>query len=231
MIKMISPKCFRFAVALLLISLCSLQAKAAAVVIGKVELPKATKAPVMTKRYEIVSQGGALAPNPPVAIVYLEGPFSLATNLPVQQVLQTNYSFIPALLAVQVGTRIEFPNHDNAFHNVFSYSPAKRFDLGRYRPEERPIPAQVFDKPGLVTLRCDIHEHMRALILVLETPYFVVTEPDGQFKLDGLPAGSYTLKAWLNSKTTLEQRLTLVSGQTNTVNFPAGSAGKEKPSR
>jgi plastocyanin len=202
-----------------------------AVITGKVELPKTTKAPVMAKRYEIVSQGGALAPNPPVAIVYLEGQFPLATNPPVQQIIQTNYTFLPSLIAVQVGTRIEFPNQDNAFHNVFSYSPAKRFDLGRYRPEERPIPSQVFDKPGLVTLRCDIHEHMRALILALETPHFVVTDADGQFKLENLPAGSYVLKAWLNSKTTLEQEITLTTGQVTNVNFSAATARKGKSSQ
>ena len=68
---------------------------------------------------------------------------------------------------------------------------AKRFDLGRYRPDERPIPSQVFDRPGLVTLRCDIHEHMRALILVLDTPHFVVTGEDGRFRLADVPAGRY----------------------------------------
>lgn len=211
---------------------CLLAAKGAdAVITGKVELPKTTKAPVMTKRYEIVSQGGALAPNPPVAIVYLEGRFPMATNPPLQQILQTNYTFVPSLIAVQVGTRIEFPNQDHAFHNVFSYSPAKRFDLGRYRPEERPIPSQLFDKPGLVTLRCDIHEHMRALILVLETPHFLVTDPDGQFKLEGVPEGSYVLKAWLNSKTTLQQPITLTQGQALTVNFPASQERKGKSSQ
>src|SRR6266496_2844779 len=104
--------------------------------------------------------------------------------------------------------------------SIFSYSPAKRFDLGRYRPEERPIPSEVFDKPGLVTLRCDIHEHMRALILVLNTPYFVVTDADGRFRLSRLPAGHYTLKAWIDSKTTRERPVQLKSGETLHVNFP-----------
>ena len=63
---------------------------------------------------------------------------------------------------MQTGTRVEFPNLDDTYHSVYSYSPAKRFDLGRYRRDERPIPWVLFDKPGLITLRCDIHEHMRA---------------------------------------------------------------------
>jgi len=121
---------------------------------------------------------------------------------------------------VQVGTRVEFPNLDDTYHSIFSYSPAKRFDLGRYRPEERPIPSQVFDTPGLVTLRCDIHDHMRGLILVLDTPYFVVTGADGRFRLSRLPAGHYTLKAWIDSKTIRERPVELKSGETLHIDFP-----------
>ena len=128
--------------------------------------------------------------------------------------------FVPTLLAVQAGTRVEFPNLDDAYHNIFSYSPAKRFDLGRYRPDERPIPSQLFDVPGLVTLRCDIHEHMRGVILVLDTPHFVMTDPAGNFRLTGLPPGRYTLKAWIDSKTTREHAVELASGGTVRVDFP-----------
>ena len=124
------------------------------------------------------------------------------------------------MLPIQVGTKVEFPNEDDTYHNVFSYSPAKRFDLGRYRPDERPIPWQLFDKPGLVILRCDIHEHMRAVILVLDTPYFVTTDTDGRFRLSGLPAGQFTLKAWLSSKTTLEVPVDLKTNSTLRVNLP-----------
>jgi hypothetical protein len=195
-------------------------AGAQAVIEGRVQLPKARSAPVMNKRYEIVTAGGVLAPNPPVAVVYLEGSFPFPSSPPVQQIIQTNFAFVPALLAVQVGTKVEFPNLDNTFHNIFSYSPPKRFDLGRYRPDERPIPSQVFDKPGLVTLRCDIHEHMRGLILVLETPHFVTSDTEGRFRLSSLPAGHFTLKAWLSSKTTLERPVELKSGETLQVDFP-----------
>jgi plastocyanin len=192
-----------------------------ATIMGTVELPKAVSAPVMTKRYEIVSKAGVLAPNPPIAVVYLEGEFPPLTEPVVQQVVQTNYTFVPAILPIQVGTKVEFPNLDNAFHNIFSYSPAKRFDLGKYRPEERPIPSQVFDKTGLITLRCEIHEHMRALILVLDTPYFVTTDPDGKFQLSGLPTGRFVLKAWVNSRSTLEQPVELHSGTTTNIHFSA----------
>ncbi|HZS18351.1 MAG TPA: carboxypeptidase regulatory-like domain-containing protein [Candidatus Udaeobacter sp.] len=193
---------------------------AGAVVEGRVELPKSHSAPVQAKRYEIVTKGGVLSTQPPLAVVYLEGPFRTATSPPPKEIAQKGLTFIPALLPVQVGTKIEFPNLDDTYHNIFSYSPAKRFDLGRYRPEERPVPAEIFDKPGLVTLRCDIHEHMRGLILVLNTPYFVMSNPDGRFRLSGLPAGHYTLKAWINSRTTREKPVDLKDGETLHVDFP-----------
>jgi plastocyanin len=192
---------------------------AEATVEGRITLPKAPAAPLVTKRYEIVSKGGVLAPMPPIAIVYLEGSFARPATPSTKQIAQKNLAFEPALLPVQVGTRVEFPNLDDTYHNIFSYSPAKRFDLGRYRPEERPIPSEVFDVPGLVTLRCDIHEHMRGLILVLSTPYFVTTDTSGRFRLDGLPAGHFTLKAWLDSRTTRAQDVELKGGGVVHVDF------------
>ena len=199
--------------------LAPIQFVAGATVEGYVQLPESRSAPVVAKRYQIVTRGGVLSTEPPVAVVYLDGSFAKPISLPTKQVVQKNLTFVPSLLPVQVGTRVEFPSLDDTYHNIFSYSPAKRFDLGRYRPDERPIPSQVFDTPGLVTLRCDIHEHMRALILVLDTPYFVMTETDGRFRLRGLPSGHYTLKAWINSKLTRERPVELKDGETLHVDF------------
>src|SRR3989440_7026752 len=194
---------------------------AEAIVEGRVNLPKShAPPPVMAKRYAIVPNGGVLATKPPLAVVYLDGSFPTATSHSIKQVAQKDLAFLPPLLPVQIGTTVEFPNLDDTYHNIFSYSPAKRFDLGRYRPEERPIPSQVFDTPGLVTLRCDIHDHMRGLILVLDTPYFTVTEPSGKFRLTGLPAGHYVLKAWLSSSSTRERPVELNSGETLHIDFP-----------
>lgn len=190
------------------------------VVEGRVALPSTRTAPVMNKRYEVVSKGGVIATNPPLAVVYLEGSFATLPEPPTVQLPQKDLAFVPSLLPVQIGTRVEFPNLDDTYHNIFSYSAPKRFDLGRYRPDERPIPSQVFDVAGLVTLRCEIHEHMRGIILVLATPYFVVTDDAGNFRLHGLPAGRYTLKAWLSSKTTLEHVVDLSEGATLHVDFP-----------
>ena len=203
-----------------LLACLSGSAWAQAVIEGRVELPKSHKAPVVTKRYEIVSSGGVVATDPALAVVYLEGAFPAPASLPRVQMPQKDLAFTTPLLPVQLGSTVEFPNLDDTYHNIFSYSKPKRFDLGRYRPDERPIPSQVFDQPGLVTLHCDIHEHMRGLILVLDTPHFIRTDAEGRYRLTGLPAGRYILKAWMNSKTTLEHAVELKNGATLRVNFP-----------
>ena len=196
------------------------RAFAGAAIEGRVTLPKTHAAPVMNKRYEIVTKGGILSTNPPLAVVYLEGVFPLPPPGPPRQMGQKDMAFVPMLLAVQAGTRVEFPNYDDTYHNIFSYSPVKRFDLGRYRPDERPIPSVLFDVPGLVVLRCDIHEHMRGLILVLATPHFVLTDTEGRYRLSGLPTGHYVLKVWLDSRTTLERPVDLSEGAVLPVDFP-----------
>ena len=191
-----------------------------AVVEGRVELPGTRSAAVVNKRYQIVTKAGIMAPDPPLAVIYLEGTFPTPSSPPRVQMVQKNLGFVSPLLPVEKGTIVEFPNLDDTYHNIFSYSKPKRFDLGRYRSDERPIPSQVFNEPGLVALHCDIHEHMRGIILILETPHFTKSDPEGRFRLGGLPAGHYTLKAWINSKTTLERPVDLKSGATLHVDFP-----------
>ena len=208
----------RSAVAAVVALLC-LAAADAATIEGRVALPKNRSTPVVNQRYEIVAKAGVLSTNPPVAVVYLEGEFPRAAVQPVTEISQKDLTFLPSLLPVQIGTKVTFPNLDDTYHNIFSFSPPKRFDLGRYRSDERPVPSQVFDVAGLVTLRCDIHEHMRALILVLATPHFVITDAEGGFRLTGLPDGRYTLKAWVDSKTTREQVVELKGDTTLRVDF------------
>lgn len=191
-----------------------------AIIEGRVDLPKAKSAPVMNKRYQVVTKAGVIATDPPIAVVYLEGSFARPTSIPRAQMAQKDLTFVTPLLPVLVGTTVEFPNLDDTYHNIFSYSAPKRFDLGRYLPTERPIPSQVFDKAGLVALHCDIHEHMHGIILVLDTPYFTRSGTDGRFRLTGLPAGRYTLKAWVSSKTTIERPVELTKGSTLHVDLP-----------
>jgi len=214
------PKLPHFAIALLALAGCATGARAQAVIEGRVDLPRAKSAPVMNKRYQVVTKAGVLATDPPVAVVYLEGDFGKPAALPKAQMVQKDLAFVTPLLPVQTGTTVEFPNLDDTYHNIFSYSKPKRFDLGRYLPTERPIPSQLFDQPGLVALHCDIHEHMHGIILVLDTPHFARTGTDGRFRLAGLPAGRFTLKAWISSKTTLQRPVELARGSTLHVDLP-----------
>ena len=204
------------------VTLCATQAicRAQSTLEGKVTLPQTHFVPFANERYDIVSKAGVLATDPPRAVVYLEGNFPKPTGLATKQVAQKNYAFAPPLLAIELGTKVEFPNLDDTYHNIFSYSPAKRFDLGRYPPGEKPPPSVVFDKPGLITLRCDIHEHMRGLILVLDTPYFTITDAQGRYRLTNLPGGHFVVKAWINSNTTRERPVDLKSGAAQHVDLP-----------
>jgi plastocyanin len=107
---------------------------------------------------------------------------------------QRDKQFVPYLTPVQVGTAVIFPNSDNIRHHVYSFSPAKKFELPLYSG----VPAEpvVFDKVGFVTLGCNIHDWMIAYVAVLPTPYFQVTRQDGRAVLKDLPAGQYTVWVW-----------------------------------
>ena len=107
---------------------------------------------------------------------------------------QRDKQFVPYVTAVQVGTAVIFPNSDNIRHHVYSFSPAKKFELPLYSG----VPAEpvVFDKVGFITLGCNIHDWMIAYVAVLPTPYFQVTRQDGRAVLKDLPAGQYTVQVW-----------------------------------
>ena len=131
-------------------------------------------------------------------------------------------------MAVQTGTPVSFPNKDPMYHSVFSYSAARKFDLGRYRAGEEPD-AVVFDKPGTVSLFCEIHEHMRAQIVVVDTPFFVVTDAKGNFTLPNLPSGSHTFHVWLDPKESFEMTVDLKEGVTAKVDWSNQAPGGAKP--
>ena len=107
---------------------------------------------------------------------------------------QRNETFVPHVLAVMVGTIVDFPNSDLIYHNVFSLSRAKRFDLGRYAAGKSK--GVRMDRTGVIRVFCDIHSHMNAFILVFNHPFFDVTDVEGRFELPALPAGNYTVVGW-----------------------------------
>lgn len=134
-------------------------------------------------------------------LVYLvKAPQAPAGAVPTKYVMdQRNLTFIPHVLPVPVGALVDFPNNDKVDHNVFSLSQAKKFNLGSYKPGQG---IQVtFDKPGVVELRCDVHQEMKAYVLVLNNPYYALTDKDGGFTIPAkglppLPAGTYLVKTW-----------------------------------
>src|SRR5437762_1555136 len=194
-----------------------------AAVEGLVELPPPTAEHPITQRYRTNVEPVIAPSNPPAAVVSLEGDFSQSARPAATtsaEMPQKNILFSPDLIAVRVGTAVEFPNQDDTYHNVFSYSKTKRFDLGRYRKGEKPG-VILFDKPGVVTLHSEIHGSMRGTILVLDTPYFQKTDEHGAFRLESLPTGHYLLKAWVTEDDVRVQPVDLKARTTVHVDFPA----------
>jgi plastocyanin len=125
---------------------------------------------------------------------------------------QRNESFVPHVLAIVAGTTVDFPNNDKTYHNVFSLSPNKPFDLGRYAVGRSK--SVRFDRPGIVRVFCDIHSHMSAFVLVFSHPFFDVTEPDGRFRLNRVPPGTYTVVGWYEGEARTSRSVTLPAGVT-----------------
>ncbi len=107
---------------------------------------------------------------------------------------QRNRMFVPHVLPVQTGTAVEFPNSDDVRHHVYSFSAAKPFQLPLYKGT--PANPEIFDKAGIVTLGCNIHDQMSAFIVVVDTPHFEKTGSDGKATLKDLDAGRYTVRVW-----------------------------------
>jgi plastocyanin len=148
-------------------------------------------------------------------VVYLEGP--VGTNLPAAvnvtntvnttKISQHKAAFTPHVLPIVKNTTVNWPNNDDIFHNVFSYSEAKQFDLGLYKGgESKDV---LFDKPGQVEVFCSIHSSMHCIVLVLENPYFVLTDERGNYKIANVPAGAYKLKAWHERMPTQTREITV----------------------
>jgi len=187
---------------------------------GKVPVVPRKSAGSAKGNYEGKGQVDLAKPDPPASAVWMTGPFPPAdpSKMKPAVLAQEGLQFRPALLVVQVGTPVSFPNRDPIYHNVVSYSAAKKFDLGRYKPGDEPAPL-VFDKPGTIPLRCEVHDHMLGAIVVVESPHFTKTDADGNFRLEGLPAGSHTFRVWLGPKESFERTVELKPGETVTVDW------------
>lgn len=155
------------------------------------------------------------------ALVYLEsdvlnrGGYRPPERHPVLD--QRNLQFHPEVLPILVGTTVEFPNRDNLFHNVFSYSRPKEFDLGRYPKDD--LRSVLFDRPGLVRVYCDIHADMYATIVVLPHPYFATPDDDGAYTIRRVPEGKYTLVFWMDRNVVERRSIVVRAGENPEMNF------------
>jgi hypothetical protein len=128
---------------------------------------------------------------------------------------QRDTTFVPSVVAVRVGGTVTFPNGDPFFHNVFSYSSAQRFDLGRYAQGESK--SVTFPETGIVEVFCEVHDFMRGAVVVTENPFHAVVGEDGSFRITGIPAGEHTIAFWHADHETLERRVVVTAGATALV--------------
>jgi plastocyanin len=151
-----------------------------------------------------------------------------AKSLKTVEIEQKNKTFFPLVTVIQNGTAISFPNNDTVRHHVYSFSPAKSFELKLY--SGTPGSPIMFDKVGTVVVGCNIHDRMIAYIHIVDTPYFAKTDGAGQAKLEGLTPGKYRLKTWHfnqpSGEAIPEQLVTIPSSDSSlslTVNIKANT--------
>lgn len=131
---------------------------------------------------------------------------------------QKEMKFIPRVLPVLKGTTVEFPNNDTSWHNVFSKSEAKNFDLGLYPPGEKR--STTFDQPGVVRILCNVHPAMEGFVVVEEHPFFSGADQRGNYRIDNVPLGKVRVKVWHPQAGTTDAEVSLArGGQVLDVNF------------
>jgi len=161
-------------------------------------------------------------------VVHVEGKVGTssvpATNLvqvTTMRVAQQGAMFSPHVLPIMAGTTVEWPNNDHIYHNVFSYSEAKCFDLGLYKGDPKDK-AQTFDKPGRVDVFCSIHANMHCVVLVMDNPYFAATDKSGNYSITNVPPGTYKLKAWHERLPADEREITVPTNGEVRADFVLG---------
>ena len=162
-------------------------------------------------------------PNRRQSVVYLEtapqGAFEPRPTSPAVMD-QKDETFVPYVLPILVGTTVSFLNSDPIYHNVFSLSKPRRFDLGRY-PQGKSRSVR-FDRPGIVRVFCEIHSHMSAFILVFSHRYFAPTDADGRYRIDAVPPGSYELVVWTDGEVRETRRISVAPERVVEANFVVG---------
>ena len=193
----------------------AMQSTSAGVVQGTVEVQRRPT----RRRAQRYPAGGAQAARAvqelPAAVYLRGGPPVTGPAASTVSVSQQDTAFVPAVLAVPRGSTVDFMNEDPFFHNVFSYSQAKRFDLGRYPAGQSK--SVTFEEAGIVKVYCEVHDFMRAAVLVLDNPYYSAVADDGSFTIRDVPPGTYEVVAWHTDFDERVVAVTVASGETVTV--------------
>ncbi len=167
-----------------------------------VMLAAPAKAAQVTGRVNVIRAKRGRADGRDVSVVFWLSPLSEQPSprhegqgqTPRPQLVQKNKVFTPHIVVVQVGTQVDFPNRDPFFHNVFSLFNGKRFDLGLY--EAGSTRGVRFDRPGICYIFCNIHPQMSAVVVVVDTPYFAISNPEGEVSIPRVPPDRYQLNVW-----------------------------------
>jgi plastocyanin len=144
-------------------------------------------------RVVVLEKDGKRAQDSDAAVVWVEGP-KLRAQPASAIVNMKGKAFLPRVTVVTVGGKVEFPNQDSIFHNVFSVSGENRFDLELYKKPKSAY--KVFEHPGVVRIYCNIHPQMSGFVLVRDNPFWARVGPDGSFTIPDVPAGTWVVKAW-----------------------------------
>lgn len=148
----------------------------------------------------------------------------------IPKLIQKNKTFHPSLLVIPVGGKVEFPNHDPFFHNVFSLFEGKRFDLGLY--ESGTTRFVQFDQPGISFIFCNIHAEMSAVVIALTTPYYAVSDARGDLRIPDVPPGRYDLQVFHSAVApdelrALSREITVAHGDTSLGTFSLSESDVE----
>jgi plastocyanin len=170
----------------------------------------------------LLLKGGSPRSDASNAVVWIEGPRGGGATGTVRMA-QESKRFQPRVAIVSRAGSVEFPNNDPVYHNVFSVSGSNRFDLGLYRSGASK--SRSFTEPGLVRVYCNIHPQMVGFVMVVDSPFAAVTERDGAFQFEGVPAGTWTLKAWHEEGTETSVPLTVPISGSDPVRISIDTSG------
>ncbi len=175
-------------------------------------------------RVRVKDQRGKLVADAVILAVPLDAKNALRAKPPADAVDQVDKQFVPYVKPVFVGAKVRFPNSDHVRHQVYSFSPAKKFELPLYAGTS--APPVVFDKPGVVVLGCNIHDWMVGYIYVSETPFFAKTEAAGTAAIEDMPPGEYTVRVWHpgmeHSEEATARRVTLNADGPSSIEWELG---------